>query len=76
MGVKVGNFNPQYGELFGAFYPDATGWYATDEGELQVYQPVSGDEEFLVAEYARGTWLYVAHEPIPEVTRKEEGSNE
>jgi hypothetical protein len=58
------------------YYPGAHGWYAASEdGTLQVFMKVDGDDEFAVAEYAKDQWEWVRFteppEPDPEQPEEE-----
>lgn len=44
-------------------FPHVRDWYVTDDGVLQLYQPYNGDNQFVVTEYASGSWERVQFHP-------------
>lgn len=59
MAIKVRGF------LGDVVYPHAHSWYSGEDKALQVYQRVGDDNEFVIAEFADGSWENVELDPLP-----------
>jgi hypothetical protein len=64
MGVRI--YYPTPSGQKTRHYRHADDWYVNDEKVLQVYQPVGGDTQYVIAEYNSGSWDFVEYEPLPD----------